>query len=66
MEGSLERTPAYPLLVDGNVSTNMLSIGRKADSTSSNSPASATVGGLYTHGPFEGDIVVHCCRPDDL
>jgi hypothetical protein len=56
MENSLARTLAYSgLLVDGNVVTNLLSIGGKTDSTGPNPPTPATVGGLDTHGPFEGD-----------
>ncbi|KAK0553577.1 hypothetical protein OC844_006271 [Tilletia horrida] len=42
-------------LVDGNQLTNLLSIGRKSTATGTDPPAPATVGGLNTHGLFEGD-----------
>ncbi|KAE8222688.1 hypothetical protein CF319_g4159 [Tilletia indica] len=42
-------------LVDGNMLTNLMSIGGKSSSTGTNPPAPATVGGLNTHGLFEGD-----------
>ncbi|KXN91485.1 Aromatic peroxygenase [Leucoagaricus sp. SymC.cos] len=46
------------LLVDGNVVTNLLSIGGKTSKTGADPPAPATVGGLDTHGPFEGDASI--------
>ncbi|KAJ3567243.1 heme-thiolate peroxidase [Leucocoprinus birnbaumii] len=43
------------LLVDGNVITNLLSIGGKSRLTGPDPPAPATAAGLNTHGPIEGD-----------
>lgn len=43
------------MLVDGNVVTNLLSIGGKSSQTGPAPPAPATAAGLDTHGPFEGD-----------
>ncbi|KAF9522785.1 heme-thiolate peroxidase [Crepidotus variabilis] len=42
-------------LVDGNLITDLLSIGGKSDLTGPDPPAPATVGGLNTHAVFEGD-----------
>ncbi|KZP09818.1 hypothetical protein FIBSPDRAFT_963680 [Athelia psychrophila] len=42
-------------LVDGNHLTNLMSIGRKTNETGANPAAPAIVGGLNTHGVFEGD-----------
>ncbi|KAF7979362.1 hypothetical protein HWV62_42810 [Athelia sp. TMB] len=42
-------------LVDGNHLTNLMSIGQKSTETGANPPAPAIVGGLDTHGVFEGD-----------
>ncbi|KAF8958590.1 hypothetical protein BDZ97DRAFT_1923628 [Flammula alnicola] len=42
-------------LVDGNLLTNLLSIGGKTPKTGPNPPAPAIVGGLDTHAVFEGD-----------
>jgi len=42
-------------LVDGNLVTNLLSIGRKTSKTGPDPPSPAIVGGLNTHGVFEGD-----------
>ena len=42
------------MLVDGNVVTNLLSIGGKSPKTGPDPPAPAIVGGLNTHGVFEG------------
>lgn len=41
-------------LVDGNLLTNRLSIGAKSSRTGPDPPAPAIVGGLNTHGVFEG------------
>ncbi|KXN82381.1 Aromatic peroxygenase [Leucoagaricus sp. SymC.cos] len=46
------------LLLDGNVVTNLLSIGWKTSKTGTDPPAPATAGGLNTHGPFEGDASI--------
>ena len=42
-------------LVDGNHLTNLISIGHKTAKTGRNPPRPATVGGLNTHGVFEGE-----------
>ncbi|KAK0546529.1 hypothetical protein OC846_005223 [Tilletia horrida] len=42
-------------VVDGNQLTNLISIGRKSSSTGTDPPSPAQVGGLNTHGLFEGD-----------
>lgn len=42
-------------LVDGNHLTNLMSIGQKSAETGKNPPTPAIVGGLNTHGVFEGD-----------
>ena len=41
-------------LVDGNLLTNLMSIGQKSSSTGPDPPFPAIVGGLNTHGVFEG------------
>ena len=41
-------------LVDGNMITNLLSIGGKTPKTGPDPPKPAIVGGLDTHGVFEG------------
>jgi hypothetical protein len=46
------------ILVDGNIVTNLLSIGGKSPKTGEAPPAPATAGGLDTHGPFEGDASI--------
>jgi hypothetical protein len=45
----------FALLVDGNPITNQLSIGRKTPLTGPDPPCGAIVGGLNTHGLFEGE-----------
>jgi len=42
-------------IVDGNVITDLLSIGGKTNATGPDPPSPAIVGGLNAHGPFEGD-----------
>ncbi|KAE9396118.1 Cloroperoxidase [Gymnopus androsaceus JB14] len=42
-------------VVDGNHLTNLLSIGEKTPETGPDAPAPAIIGGLNTHGAFEGD-----------
>lgn len=42
-------------LVDGNLLTDLLSIGGKTPETGVDPPAPAIVGGLDTHAVFEGD-----------
>ncbi|KJA24696.1 hypothetical protein HYPSUDRAFT_161601 [Hypholoma sublateritium FD-334 SS-4] len=42
-------------LVDGNLLTDLLSIGGKSAKTGPNPPSPAIVGGLDTHAVFEGD-----------
>jgi len=48
------------MLVDGNQLTNLLSIGSKTSRTGPNPPAPAIVGGLDTHGVFEGVQRIVC------
>lgn len=43
------------ILADGNLVTNLLSIGQKSPLTGPDPDAPATIGGLVNHGPFEGD-----------
>jgi len=43
------------MLVDGNQLTNLMSIGGKTPATGADPPPPAIVGGLDTHGVFEGD-----------
>jgi hypothetical protein len=43
-------------VVDGNQLTNLMSIGHKSPSTGNDPPAPAIVGGLNTHGVFEGAL----------
>ncbi len=65
MENALAKTLAYAgLLVDGNVVTNLLSIGQKTPLTGPDPPPPATVGGLNTHGPFEGDAGLTRGKPE--
>ncbi|PPQ65825.1 hypothetical protein CVT24_012052 [Panaeolus cyanescens] len=51
-------------LVDGNVVTNLLSIGGKSPKTGPDPPPPAIVGGLNTHSVFEGDASL--TRGDDF
>lgn len=56
MENELARFVTYAAhLVDGNVITNLLSIGEKSAKTGPDPSGPATVGGLNTHAVFEGD-----------
>ena len=50
------------LLVNGNPLTNLLSIGAKTPETGIDPPSPAVVGGLDTHGLFEGAIFCLCCH----
>ena len=43
-------------LVDGNLITNRMSIGRKTHLTGPDPPSPAEVGGLNTHAVFEGTL----------
>ena len=45
------------MLVDGNLVTNLLSIGGKTRKTGPDPPKPAIVGGLNTHAVFEGMVV---------
>ena len=47
-------------LVDGNLLTNLLSIGQKSNETGPDPPSPAIVGGLNTHAVFEG-MPLHEC-----
>ncbi|CAA7264115.1 unnamed protein product, partial [Cyclocybe aegerita] len=51
-------------LVDGNLITDLLSIGHKTPLTGPDPPAPAIVGGLNTHAVFEGDASM--TRGDDF
>ncbi|RXW17544.1 heme-thiolate peroxidase [Candolleomyces aberdarensis] len=51
-------------LVDGNLVTNLLSIGGKTRNTGPDPPKPAIVGGLNTHAVFEGDASM--TRADDF
>lgn len=42
-------------MVDGNHLTNLLSIGGKTPATGPDAPPPAIIGGLDTHGEFEGE-----------
>ena len=50
-------------LVDGNPITNLMSIGGKSPLTGPDPPKPAIVGGLDTHGVFEG-AVFYIYSPD--
>ena len=55
MDNGLARFTTYAaMLVDGNVVTDLLSIGGKTKSTGPDPPSPAIVGGLNTHAVFEG------------
>jgi hypothetical protein len=57
MENSLAIQVTWgAFLVDGNHLTNLMSIGSKSSLTGPDPPAPAIVGGLNTHGVFEGDL----------
>ncbi len=45
-------------LVDGNLLTNKLSIGRATNRTGAPPPPPAHAGGLSAHGSFEGDASI--------
>lgn len=49
------------MLVDGNLITNLLSIGGKSPRTGPDPPEPAIVGGLNTHAVFEG--MLSLCFP---
>jgi unspecific peroxygenase len=56
MESELARKTTYAAhLLDGNLVTDLLSIGDKTPLTGPDPPAPAIVGGLNNHGTFEGD-----------
>ncbi|KAJ3544720.1 heme-thiolate peroxidase [Coprinellus aureogranulatus] len=56
MDNSLAQFVTYAaLLVDGNVVTDLLSIGGKTRKTGIDAPSPAIIGGLNTHAVFEGD-----------
>ncbi|CAA7262403.1 unnamed protein product [Cyclocybe aegerita] len=65
MENSIAIFVTYGAhLVDGNVITDLLSIGRKTPLTGPDPPPPAIVGGLNTHAVFEGDASM--TRGDDF
>jgi hypothetical protein len=56
MNRNLARFTCYAaFLVNGNMVTNLLSIGEKSSQTGPDPPKPALVGGLNTHNVFEGD-----------
>lgn len=63
MENDLARFVTYAAhLVDGNLVTDLLSLGGKTNLTGPAPPAPAIVGGLNTHGVFEGDASNTRCK----
>ena len=50
------------MLVDGNQLTDLMSIGSKSPATGADPPPPAIVGGLDTHGVFEGAFVFYSRR----
>ncbi|KAF6755032.1 aromatic peroxygenase precursor [Ephemerocybe angulata] len=65
MENLTARFLTYAaFLVDGNLVTDLLSIGGKTKLTGPDSPGPATIGGLSTHAVFEGDSSM--TRADDF
>lgn len=63
MENSLAVFVTYAAhLVDGNVVTDLLSIGGKTSLTGADPPQPASVAGLNTHAVFEGESfgLAHC------
>ncbi|KAH6883608.1 Chloroperoxidase [Coprinopsis sp. MPI-PUGE-AT-0042] len=56
MHSNLARFTTYSAhLLDGNLEYDLISIGGKTPKTGPDPPAPAIVGGLNTHGTFEGD-----------
>lgn len=56
MESGTARFVTYAaFLVDGNLVTDLLSIGGKTDLTGEDTGPPAIIGGLNTHAVFEGD-----------
>ena len=56
MESELARKTTYAAhLLDGNLVTDLISIGDKTPKTGPDPPTPAIVGGLNNHGTFEGD-----------
>jgi unspecific peroxygenase len=63
MGNDLALTLTYAaMLVDGNMITNLLSIGGKSSETGPDPPKPAIVGGLDTHAVLEGAplVIPHC------
>ena len=61
MGNDLALTITYSaMLVDGNMITNLLSIGGKSSLTGADPPKPAIVGGLDTHAVFEGALSCSC------
>jgi hypothetical protein len=61
MGNDLAKFLAYQVhLVNGNTVTGLLSIGGKSPMTGRDPPRPAIVGGLDTHGTFEGAIFLTC------
>ncbi|TFK21041.1 Cloroperoxidase [Coprinopsis marcescibilis] len=56
MENFLARFTTYSaMLLDGNLVTDLLSIGAKTSLTGRDPPLPALAGGMHNHGTFEGD-----------
>jgi hypothetical protein len=56
MNNDLSKFTCYAaFIVNGNLVTNLLSIGEKSSKTGPDPPSPAIVGGLNTHNVFEGD-----------
>ena len=58
MNNALAKFVTYAaMLVDGNLVTNLISIGGKSRKTGPDPPPPAIVGGLNTHDVFEGNFL---------
>ena len=56
MENGIARFVTYAAhLVDGNLVTDLVSIGGKTGNTGKDTPSPAIIGGMNNHGTFEGD-----------
>jgi unspecific peroxygenase len=56
MENVVARFTTYVNhLIDGNIVTDLISIGDKTHRTGPSSPSPALVAGMNNHGTFEGD-----------
>lgn len=56
MDNNLSKFTCYAaFIVNGNLVTDLVSIGEKSEKTGPDPPGPATVAGLNTHNVFEGD-----------